>query len=189
MKISGIAVLAGAALLLAACGKATDEAKTAASDAITHQADAAAGRAAFVQKGCVLCHSINGVGGKAAPALDAPDDFTKPDPIEFAARMWRGAPAMVEFQSVELGYVIDLTADDISNIATFAASRAEQKLLKDEDIPGPMRESILDERYWEMEDWSDFMANGQEGYETPAPSDDGEGAEAPAGPAEEAKPQ
>jgi len=42
-----------------------------------------------------------------------------------------------------------------------------------------MRDSILDERYWEMEDWSDFMANGQEGYEPPLP-DDGEGAEPPA---------
>jgi len=138
---------------------------------VHHDGDASIGREAFVQKGCVLCHSVNGVGGKAAPALDAADDFVKADPVAFAARMWRGAPAMVEFQSVELGYVIDLTADDIANIAAFAASRAEQKLLKDGDIPEPMRDSILDERYWEMEDWSDFMANGQEGYQTPAPVD------------------
>ena len=180
MKISAILTLAAAALALAACGRATDASK----DAVVHVGDAAKGRAAFVQKGCVLCHSINGVGGKAAPALDAPDDFVKPDPLDFAARMWRGAPAMVEFQSVELGYVIDLSADDIAEIATFAASREEQKLLKDEDIPLPMRDSILDERYWETEDWSDFMAGGQEGYEPPAPADDGEGAATP-----EAEPQ
>lgn len=180
MRISRFGLVAATALSAAACGKATD----ASTAAIVHAGDAAVGRAAFVQKGCVLCHSINGVGGKAAPALDAPDDLTRPDPVEFAARMWRGAPAMVEFQSVELGYVIDLSADDIANIASFAASRAEQKLLKDEDIPGPMRDSILDERYWETEDWSDFMANGQEGYEPPAPVDDGEGAaEEPAEPA------
>ena len=176
MRISVPLTLAAAALALAACGKSTDASK----DAVVHAGDAAKGRAAFVQKGCVLCHSINGVGGKAAPALDAPDDFVRPDPLEFAARMWRGAPAMVEFQSVELGYVIDLSADDIAQIATFAASRAEQKLLKDEDIPAPMRDSILDERYWETEDWSDFMANGQEGYEPTAPADDDEGAEEPA---------
>lgn len=180
MRALGVLTLTAAALAVAACGKATDAAK----GPVVHAGDAVAGRAAFVQKGCVLCHSINGVGGKAAPALDAPDDFVRPDPLEFAARMWRGAPAMVEFQSVELGYVIDLSADDIAQIATFAASREEQKLLKDEDIPAPMRESILDERYWETEDWSDFMANGQEGYETPAPADDGEGAgeDAPASP-------
>ncbi len=180
MRITGPVALIAAALLLAACGKATD----ASTEAIVHAGDAAKGREAFVQKGCVLCHSVNGVGGKAAPALDAPDDFVKADPLEFAARMWRGAPAMVEFQSVELGYVIDLSADDIAHIATFAASREEQKLLKDEDIQGPMRDSILDERYWETEDWSDFMANGQEGYETPEPADDGE-----AEPAPEAEPQ
>lgn len=182
MRISGISAAAVAALALAACGKATDASK----DPVVHVGDAAKGRAAFVAKGCVLCHSVNGVGGKAAPALDAPDDFVRPDPLEFAARMWRGAPAMVEFQSVELGYVIDLSADDIAQIATFAASREEQKLLKDEDIPAPMRDSILDERYWETEDWSDFMANGQEGYEPPAPGDDGEVA---AEPAPDAEPQ
>jgi len=156
-----------AAVALSACGGVMEAGET----GVLHSGDAAVGRAAFVQKGCVLCHAVNGVGGKAAPALDAADDFVKADPVEFAARMWRGAPAMVEFQSVELGYVIDLTADDIANIAAFAASRAEQKLLKDGDIPEPMRDSILDERYWEMEDWSDFMADGQEGYVTPAPAD------------------
>lgn len=167
--------LAASAALLAAAGCAKTEAPQ--SSVVAHAGSAAAGREAFIQKGCVLCHSMNGVGGKAAPALDAADDLVKPDPIEFAARMWRGAPAMVEFQSVELGYVIDLSADDIANLATFAASRAEQKLMKDADIPEPMRDSILDERYWEMEDWSEFMAGGQEGYETPdpAPLDDAAG--------------
>lgn len=193
MRISGIAAAIGAALLASACGKViAPNAQTPATqtkEAIAHAGDAAAGRAAFVQKGCVLCHSINGVGGKAAPALDAPDDFVQPDPLDFAARMWRGAPAMVEFQSVELGYVIDLSADDIAHIATFAASREEQRLLKDEDIPGPMRDSILDERYWEMEDWSEFMADGQEGFGTPPPADDGEGEETPAKTGEEAEPE
>lgn len=175
--MSRLAALTIAGMVLAAgCARPAGEPTA---GPVVHLGDAAKGRDAFVQKGCVLCHSVNGVGGKAAPALDTADDFVRPDPIEFAARMWRGAPAMVEFQSVELGYVIDLSADDIANIATFAASRDEQKLLKDADIPEPMRDSILDERYWEMEDWSDFMANGQEGYEPPLP-DDGEGAEPPA---------
>jgi mono/diheme cytochrome c family protein len=157
------AVVIGAGALVAGCGKAP--APTV--ETVEHAGDATVGRALFVEKGCVLCHSINGVGGKAAPALDAADPYVKPDPLEFAARMWRGAPAMVEFQSVELGYVIDLSADDIAHLATFAASREEQKLLLDSAIPGPMRDSLLDERYWEMEDWSEFMANGQEGAGEP----------------------
>ncbi|HBK90712.1 MAG TPA: hypothetical protein DDZ68_03465 [Parvularcula sp.] len=154
--------LSFAVLALAACTKAPENPAAAAGDA-------AAGRDLFVQKGCVLCHSINGVGGRAAPVLDAADDFVTPDALEFAARMWRGAPAMVEFQSLELGYVIDLTGADIANLSAFVASRAEQEKLLESSIPEPMRNSLLDERYWETEDWSDFMANGQEGYGDPEP--------------------
>lgn len=138
------------------------------------------GREIFLEKGCIVCHSVAGVGGGIGPSLNAADMPEPMNAFEFAARMWRGAPAMVEFQSVELGYVIDLTADDIANIAAFAASRAEQKLLQDGDIPEPLRDSILDERYWEMEDWSDFMADGQEGYVTPAPADAAGEAQPPA---------
>lgn len=168
---------AAAAAMLAACAQpsATKEAAAA-----MPTLDAGKGRDLFVNKGCVLCHAVNGVGGKAAPPLDAADDLVKPDPLDFAARMWRGAPAMVEFQSVELGYVIDLTGEDIAHLAAFAATRAEQKKFLDSAIPGPMRDSLLDERFWEIEDWSEFMANGQEGYEPPAP--EGE-AETPAPPA------
>jgi mono/diheme cytochrome c family protein len=155
-------------LTLAACAKAP-EAPAAAEASALVAGDAALGRALFVQKGCVICHSVNGVGGKAAPPLDAADDFVQPDALEFAARMWRGAPAMVEFQSLELGYVIDLSGEDIAHLAAFAASRAEQKQLLDSAIPEPMRNSLLDERYWETEDWSEFMANGQEGYGDPQP--------------------
>ena len=38
---------------------------------VRHSADAANGRDLFVSKGCVICHAVNGVSGKAAPALDA----------------------------------------------------------------------------------------------------------------------
>ncbi|MFN3958937.1 MAG: c-type cytochrome [Parvularculaceae bacterium] len=161
-------LLTAAVLALAACARAPEGALKADTEAVA-AGDAAKGRELFVQKGCVLCHSINGVGGKAGPALDVADDFVKPDPLGFAARMWRGAPAMVEFQSLELGYVIDLMGEDIGNLAAFAASRSEQKKLLDSAIPDPMRSSILDERFWETEDWSEFLKNGQEGYGDPEP--------------------
>ncbi len=154
-----------AVLSLAACAKAPEAPAASAAPS----GDAAVGRELFVQKGCVLCHSINGVGGKAAPMLDVADDYVKPDPLGFAARMWRGAPAMVEFQSLELGYVIDLTGEDIANLAAFAASREEQKKLLDSAIPDPMRNQLLDERFWETEDWSEFLKDGQEGYGDPQP--------------------
>lgn len=161
-----------AAVILAGCGAenaSTDAASNGQSGAVslkpavTHEADPMAGRTLFVEKGCVICHSVNGVGGKAAPALDAQIGAPPVDPLEFAARMWRGAPAMIELQSIELGYTIYLTADDISNLAAFAADREAQKALTMDDLPETIRSGLLDERFWEMEDWDDYLRQGQEG--------------------------
>ncbi|MEO1137386.1 MAG: hypothetical protein AAFW68_12405, partial [Pseudomonadota bacterium] len=85
------------------------------------------------------------------------------DPLDFAARMWLGAPAMIELQAIELGYTIYLTADDIANLAAFSADRDAQKALTAEDLPDDIRSSLLDERFWEMEDWDQFLSDGQEG--------------------------
>lgn len=130
---------------------------------VRHSADAANGRDLFVSKGCVICHAVNGVGGKAAPVLDAPVGAPSIDPLEFAARMWRGAPAMIELQSIELGYTIYLTADEIGDLAAFHASREAQEPLTIDDLPENIRNGLLDERFWEMEDWDDFLRAGQEG--------------------------
>lgn len=158
---------------LAACAPRTaKEAAPAAAPAEKHpvvsrKPDAAAGRDLFVQKGCVMCHSVNGVGGKAAPPLDAVSNAEPFDPVAFAARMWRGAAAMVELQNLELGYVIDMSADDIVNLSAFAADADEQKKLKTTDVPKEIRDSILDERFWETEDWSEFLKRGQQGAGDP----------------------
>ena len=71
--------------------------------------DSERGRQLFITKGCVYCHAVNGVGGKAAPAMDS--DATEPSVnlTDFAARMWRGAPAMIELQEMDLGYQIRLS--------------------------------------------------------------------------------
>ena len=142
---------------------------------------AEAGRAAFVEKGCVMCHSINGVGGKAAPSLDAEVGGPGIDPLDFAARMWSGAPAMIELQSIELGYSVSLSGQDIADLAAFTASINEQRKLSADQIPEGMRDSLLDERFWEMEDWDDFLKKGREGYEPPVPAGEGE---APSGDSE-----
>lgn len=147
-------------------------------DTIRRELDSQAGRGLFVEKGCILCHSVNGVGGKAGPALDAEIGAPPIDPLDFAARIWRGAPAMIELQSIELGYTIDMTADDIAHLAAFAADREEQKNLTTETVPQEIRDSFLDERFWEVEDWDEFLKGGQEGYE-PEPPPDEEGEESP----------
>lgn len=137
-------------------------------DTVRRELDSQAGRGLFVEKGCVICHAVNGVGGKAAPPLDAQIGAPPVDPLDFSSRMWRGAPAMIELQSVELGYTIFLTADEIANLAAFAADREEQEKLTLDQVPEPMRASFLDEQFWEVEDWTEFMRGGQEGYEPPA---------------------
>lgn len=118
------------------------------------------GRIMFVSRGCVICHQVNGVGGKAAPALDAPAELKNFDPLEFSARMWRGAPAMTALQSVELGYVIQLDAQDIADLAAFASTTEEQSLLTLETVPETLRDWFIDERIWESEDWSDYRNRG-----------------------------
>ncbi|MEZ5891769.1 MAG: c-type cytochrome [Parvularculaceae bacterium] len=167
-----------AAMLLAACNQAGQEAAPPAATElapvvenaaatgptmVAHALDAEAGRALFIEKGCVICHSVNGVGGKAAPALDAEIGDQAVDPLDFAARMWRGAPAMIELQSVELGYTIYLTADDISNIAAFASDRDIQKTVTLDSLPETTRNGLLDERFWELENWDDYLRSGREG--------------------------
>jgi mono/diheme cytochrome c family protein len=144
---------------LAACSEGP---KIAESDLVAHSSNSESGRALFVEKGCVICHSVNGVGGKAAPALDAPIGAPAIDSLEFAARMWRGAPAMIELQSIELGYTIYLTADEIGDLAAFAADRDAQKTVSLEGLPENIRNGLLDERFWEMEDWDAFLRSGQE---------------------------
>ncbi|MGD9541032.1 MAG: cytochrome c [Parvularculaceae bacterium] len=178
-------LLAMLAVGLAGCSEQTaapaSEDQTHGVERVVHELNSAAGRGLFVEKGCVVCHAVNGVGGKAAPALDAEIGAPPIDPLDFAARMWRGAPAMIELQSIELGYTIYLTADEIANLAAFAGDVVEQKKLVVDDVPEPMRGSFLDERFWEVEDWDEFLRNGQEGYE-PAPPADEVLPEAPAQP-------
>lgn len=95
----------------------------------------ARGRTLFAGKGCVVCHSINGVGGEDAPPLDASTMELPMNPFEFAARMWRGAEAMVAMQREELGEPIQLTGQELADIITFVHDDDEQKKFSVTDIP------------------------------------------------------
>lgn len=97
--------------------------------------DAAKGRELFAAKGCVVCHSINGIGGEDAPALDAEYMDLPMNPFEFAARMWRGAPAMVAAQEDELGEQIEFTGAELADIIAFVHDANEQKKFSEKDIP------------------------------------------------------
>lgn len=106
--------------------------------------DAEQGRSLFGAKGCVVCHSVNGLGGKAGPALDTTSYDGEVDPLDFAARMWSGARAMAVLQALEFGYQIDLTGKDITDLAAFVSSDDERSAFSEDDVPDEYRGWTLD---------------------------------------------
>ena len=123
------------------------------SDIVTPRVDPARGRILFVRKACVVCHSVNGIGGAMGPALDADPGEQRIDVVDFAARMWRGAGPMVWLQNYELGYQIDLSGQDIAHLAGFAADADEQAKFEENQVPGRILELLLTEPYVRPEDW------------------------------------
>jgi len=146
--------LAGAAMAQTA-GSANTMAET--RKLLVPLASAEEGLKLFVGKGCVVCHAVNGVGGKAAPPLDAARDTGTIDVLDFAARMWRGAPTMIVLQEMELGYQIELTGEEIAHLAAFAADAGVQDGFRESDIPEVIRDWMVDEVYQELD--PDNMGN------------------------------
>jgi cytochrome c len=109
--------------------------------------DAQRGRLLFASKGCVLCHSINGAGGKLGPSLDASEERPYIDVLDFAARMWRGAFAMAEFQAIEIGYQIELEGDELGDLAAFIYGIEQQRTFSEDEIPDLIKEWIVEEPY------------------------------------------
>jgi len=118
---------------------------------VVPMASAEEGKKLFVGKGCVVCHQVNGIGGKAAPALDADSEQPYFEVFEFAARMWRGAPTMILLQEMELGYQIELSGEDLANLAAFASDPQVQRSFSETDIPEVIRDWMVDEVYQELD--------------------------------------
>lgn len=106
--------------------------------------NSANGRALFAGKGCVVCHSVNGVGGTDAPSLDVSNREGPMNPFDFAASMWRGAPAMIAMQNAEMGGQIQLTGQELADIIAFAHDPAEQAKFSESDIPEDIEEIMGD---------------------------------------------
>ena len=104
--------------------------------------DAVYGRELFASKGCAVCHSVNGIGGEDAPPLDAEYMDTPMNPFDFAARMWRGAEAMVAMQRDELGYVIELDGNELAAIVAFVHDSEEQAKYSEADWPPEIADLI-----------------------------------------------
>lgn len=102
--------------------------------------DATNGRLLFGSKACVVCHSVNGIGGEDAPMLDAEVMDQPMNPFDFAAKMWRGADALVTMQREELGNVIQMSGQKLADITAFVHDRQEQAKFSTTDIPEDIQE-------------------------------------------------
>lgn len=104
--------------------------------------DSHRGRELFVDKGFVVCHAVNGVGGEVGPSLDASEMPQPMNAFEFAARMWRGAPAMTQMQEQLLGEAINLSGQELADLIAFAHDETEQEELTADQVPQKFRELI-----------------------------------------------
>ncbi len=97
--------------------------------------DPVEGRALFASKGCVACHSVNGVGGEDASPLDAHGMEQDMSPFDLAAKMWTMAPFMIEAQVNELGEQIQFSGPELASIFAFLHDDAEQHKFTEESLP------------------------------------------------------
>ncbi len=97
--------------------------------------NSARGRKLFASKGCVTCHSINGVGGEDAPNLDAHTMLLFMNPFDFAAKMWRGAATMIALQEDVMGGQIEFNGQELADIIAFVHDEEEQHKFSEADIP------------------------------------------------------
>ena len=139
---ASLLVAAGLALPVQAQEARHDMTQMMATGLMMPSMDAARGRELFASKGCVVCHSVNGIGGVDAPEFSA--EFMEPvmNPFEFTARMWRGAGAMVMMQEAELGGQIDLTGQELADIIAFVHDPEEQRRFSAADIPAAIAEMM-----------------------------------------------
>ena len=112
--------------------------------------EAERGKQQFVAKGCVVCHSVNGVGGRVGPALGLGKLQEAIDVFSMMARMWQGASTMIVLQEMQLGYQIDLTGDELADIVSFLSNRAAQESFSEEDVPPEIRRWMMDEVFEQL---------------------------------------
>ncbi len=104
--------------------------------------NAVRGMSLFASKGCVACHSINGIGGHDATNLDAHSMDDVMNPFDFVAKMWRIAPAMIYAQQEVYGDQILFTGDEIADIIAFVHDDEQQHKFNATMIPPKIVKSM-----------------------------------------------
>ncbi|MDO8478846.1 MAG: c-type cytochrome [Candidatus Rokubacteria bacterium] len=78
------------------------------------------GRELFVEKRCIQCHSVGGVGGQVGPELVALG--VRRSPVEFAATIWNKAPAMMAAMATRNITVPQLRPEDMADLVAYLYS-------------------------------------------------------------------
>lgn len=92
------------------------------------------GKKLFINKGCITCHSINGVGGEGLP-LDTSAMKPRMNAFQFAARMFNHSVGMIATQEEVFGEQIKLTGQELADITAFTHDHKVQHTVTLKDIP------------------------------------------------------
>ena len=77
--------------------------------------------------------------------------------LDFVSRMFLGASAMLDLQATELGYQIALQPQEIGDLAGFVYDSEAQAEFSYAEVPVPLQDWILNEPYWEFEEWPEDL--------------------------------
>ncbi|HEC91352.1 MAG TPA: c-type cytochrome [Alphaproteobacteria bacterium] len=100
------------------------------------------GKKVFVNKGCVTCHSFNGVGGDDAPAMDSHTKEDLVNPFAFVAKMWDHAPGMIAAQKDELGGQLHFTGAQLADITAFIHDEDARRSFSKKDLTPRIRKMM-----------------------------------------------
>lgn len=149
IALTALIGLAGAGLLVGAIAAGQAQAAEAGTPIgpglIVPPMDPVKGKELFATKSCVVCHSVNGIGGTDAPKIDATTMDKEMSPFDFVAKMWNHAPGMIAMQESEIGGQITFeNGQQIADIIAFLHDPETQKTFTEDDIPDDIK-AHLDE--------------------------------------------
>lgn len=104
--------------------------------------DAIKGKALFIEKACITCHAINGVGGEDGPPIGADSMDAEMNVFEFAARMWNRSHGMWVAQMAAFDELIELSGPELAHIIAFAHDVKVQETVTEAAIPPRIKEMM-----------------------------------------------
>jgi len=100
------------------------------------------GKDLFVDKGCVACHAINGIGGPDAPPMDANKMQELMKPFDFATKMWNHAEAMIASQIEAFGEQVHFIGRELADIIAFVHDDKTQHGFSEADLTDAARKLL-----------------------------------------------